>query len=72
MEVESPELKKLIFPDRKERPPEAPFMAWENSFFNVPIVIGMQRTAGDCSYKLSITLLTLSVISAIEPIPFTA
>ena len=68
MEVESPELKKLIFPDRKERPAEAPFMAWENSFFNEDL----QRTAGDCSYKLSITLLTLYVISAIEPIPFTA
>jgi hypothetical protein len=34
MVVKSPELKKLIFPDRKERPEEAPFMAWKNSFFS--------------------------------------
>jgi len=34
MEVKSPELKKLIFPARKQRPTEARFMVWKNSFFS--------------------------------------
>jgi hypothetical protein len=33
MEKESPEFEKLIFPDQKERPPEAPFWALEKLFF---------------------------------------
>jgi|GEM_PF-6163737 len=32
--VKSPELKKLIFPARKQRPAEARFMVWKNSFFS--------------------------------------
>jgi hypothetical protein len=34
MEVNSPELKKLIFPARKQRLKEARFMVWKNSFFS--------------------------------------
>jgi len=31
--TESPEFEKFIFPDRKERPTEAPFMALEKLLF---------------------------------------
>ncbi|MFY0483624.1 hypothetical protein ACI6PS_13585 [Flavobacterium sp. PLA-1-15] len=30
--AENPETRKLIFPARKERPKEAPFVTWKNSF----------------------------------------
>jgi hypothetical protein len=32
--TETPELRKLVFPDAKGRPTEAPFVAWKNSFCN--------------------------------------
>ena len=35
MEEKSPELKKLIFPARKQRPAEARFMVWKNKFYAV-------------------------------------
>jgi len=33
--MESPEFEKFIFPDRKERPAEAPFMALEKLLFQM-------------------------------------
>ena len=66
--MQSPELIKGNFLDKKERPAEAPFIAEKIRFISEDL----QRKAGISFYKLSITLLTLSVISAIEPIPFTA
>ncbi len=72
MEVKSSELKKLIFPARKQPPEEARFMVWKNSFFSVPIAIGISRTAGKSFYKLSITDVKRSVICSIVPIPSTA
>ncbi|MDR6969451.1 hypothetical protein J2X31_003482 [Flavobacterium arsenatis] len=35
IETESPEFEKFIFPDRKERPTEAPFMALEKLLFQM-------------------------------------
>ena len=68
MEEKSPELKKLIFPARKQRPEEALFMVWKNSFFSEDL----KRTAGKSFYKLSITDVNRSVICSTVPIPSTA
>jgi hypothetical protein len=46
------EAEKLIFPAQKERPKEAPFWAWKNSFSAVPIVIGMKRMTRSSSKKI--------------------
>lgn len=67
MVVKSPEGVMLIFVGVKERPEEATFMLYKNSVTHE----GLQQTAGIC-YKLSITLLSRWVISAMEPMPFTA
>ena len=68
MEEKSPELKKLIFPARKQRPAEARFVVWKNSFFSEDL----KRTAGKSFYKLSITDVNRSVICSTVPIPSTA
>jgi hypothetical protein len=45
MEMESPELEKVVFPDIKKRPKEALFMAWKNTFSSEDL----QCTAGKSS-----------------------
>ena len=43
MEMESPELEKVVFPDLKKRPKEAHFRAWKNIFLGKDL----QCTAGN-------------------------